>query len=371
MATTLITGATGFVGRHLLWQELRSAKPGDRVIAVIRATSQDHASARLAGILDDPSAGLSTDQKSAASAIPGDLQQDRLGFSPDQDQAIWPELTHIIHCAASVKFTLDLDAARAINVAGTRRVLQGAARACNLKRFDYIGTAYVAGARSGTISEDTLDLTGPFHNSYERTKAESEDLVRRAANDLPITVFRPSIVVGDSTTGITQNFNVLYWPLKVFARRLVLCIPADRNGIVDIVPIDYVRDAIMFIRRSCPAAGQTYHITCGPENTATIGGLAQTAAKAFGVWRPPFVSPKWVYPVLRPLLGLILRGRFRHVIETGDQFLPYLSHRALFDTSNTTAALTGTGIAPPPPAKFFDRLIAYCITSDWGRLPPP
>ncbi len=191
--------------------------------------------------------------------------------------------------------------------------------------------------------------------------------MRAAVGELPIATFRPSIVVGDSRTGVTQNFNVLYWPLKVFSRRLVLCIPAKPDGLVDIVPIDYVRDAICHIRQTQPANGTTYHITCGPKNVVTVDQMVKIAAREFNVWAPPYVSPDRAYRYLKPFLKLVLRGERRRVLSVGEQYLPYLAHTALFDDSNTRAALAGSGIAAVPVTSYISRLIAYCKASDWGK----
>ncbi len=365
MALTLITGATGFVGRHLLWDILRHAAPDDRVLVLIRAESQAGANARLAGILSDPTGNLTSAQAARVRALRGDLTAAHLGLSP-QDQALLPGLTHVLHCAASVSFTESLARSRAINVEGTARVLEAARRAKSLERFDFIGTAYVAGRRRGLVAETSADPSGAFNNAYEKSKAEAEALVQRAT-ELPVSIFRPSIVVGDSQSGMTQSFKVLYWPLKVFSRRLVLCIPAEPDALVDIVPIDFVRDAIGHIRRTGRPDHRIFHITCGPQNVPRFDELTRIAARAFGVWRPPYVSPRSLYPLLRPLLKLVLWGEMRRVITTGDQYLPYLAHHARFDDANTRAALQGSGLDAPPPAAFFHRLIRYCIDTDWGR----
>jgi len=152
---------------------------------------------------------------------------------------------------------------------------------------------------------------------------------------------------------------------------LVLCIPANPEGLVDIVPIDYVRDSICHIRRTRPADGSVYHITCGRQNVVTVDQMVKIAAREFKVWTPPYVSPERTYRLLRPLLKLAMRGERRKVLKVGEQYLPYLAHTALFDDSNTRAALAGSGISAPPVTDYFRRLIAYCIESDWGKRPVP
>jgi long-chain acyl-CoA synthetase len=242
-----------------------------------------------------------------------------------------------------------------------------AKEAGTLRRFDYVGTAYVAGSRAGLVREDELVLDQPFHNTYERTKAESERAVRDAADSLPVTIFRPSIVVGDSRTGVTQSFNVMYWPLKVFARGLVLCIPADPQGHVDIVPIDYVTDAIEWISTHQEPSGRCYHLAAGPGHSVTVDSLAQEAARFFDVRLPPYVSPKTFNTILKPIFKVALWGQYRRVYDVGQQYIPYLAYRAIFDTTATRAALAGSGIEPRSVRGYFHVLLNYCRASEWGK----
>ena len=370
MRSTMVTGVTGFLGRHILWRRLRDGKAKDRVYCLIRAANQAEADARLGRLLADPMADLTQPQKARAIAVVGDLSQPGLGIAEKDRERVADGLTDIVHCAASVKFTLDLEQARNINVSGTLRMLDLARMADDagsLRRFDYVGTAYVAGTRQGLVSEDELILDQPFHNTYERTKAESERMVRDAAESLPVTVFRPSIVVGDSRTGVTQSFNVLYWPLKVFARGLVLCVPADPQGHVDIVPIDYVTDAIEWIAAHETPSGRCYHVAAGEGKSVTVNSLAREAARFFDVRMPPYVSPKTFHAILKPIFKVALWGPYRRVYDVGQQYIPYLAYRAIFDTTNARAALTGSGIAPRSVRGYFHLLMNYCLASEWGK----
>ena len=155
----------------------------------------------------------------------------------------------MMHCAASIAFDLPLEDARAINVEGTREVI-GFARECKalgrLERFVHVSTAYVSGKQSGTFRERQLDAAQEFRNTYEQTKWEAEHVVM-AAGDLAPAIARPSIVMGESDTGWTPAFNVLYWPLRAFSRGLFDEIPALPAAHVDVVPVDYVADALVHL----------------------------------------------------------------------------------------------------------------------------
>jgi long-chain acyl-CoA synthetase len=174
-----------------------------RVVVLVRASSQAEADARVGGVMaslfdaPDRYAGR-------VEAVCGDLTAPGLGLGADRER-IAEEVSQIIHSAASVAFDLSLAESRAINVEGTRRVLElaeaCAARGAGLRRLTYVSTAYVAGDRRGFALETELDLGQRFRNAYEQSKHEAESLVHRLRERLPITIVRPSIVVGERGTG--------------------------------------------------------------------------------------------------------------------------------------------------------------------------
>ena len=217
-------------------------------------------------------------------AIAGDVVEPELGLTLG-DRNTLAQVDRILHCAASVSFALPLAEARAINVIGTERLLALARSLPRLQRFDAVSTAYVAGCRTSRILESELDHDAGFHSSYEQSKNESEQVLRRAMLDLPITVRRPSIVVGDSRTGRTGAWKVLYWTLKIVARGFLPVIPHDPEGKLDIVPVDFVADAIFALANDPETIGRTYHLAAGPDRDAFLGEL--TAAVFARIGRKP------------------------------------------------------------------------------------
>ncbi len=363
MACVLLTGATGFLGREILWRLL--ARGREPVECLVRAEDDAAAAARLEEVLAGaPPGALSAEARSRARALRGDLEIEGLGLEPTVAAELERRLTRVVHGAASVRFDLPLAEARRVNVDGTRRVLDLAARSVVLERFDYVGTAYVAGRRAGRIGEDDLDGKAGFHNSYEQTKYEAERLVRERRADLPIAIFRPSIVVGDSETGRAASFKVLYWPLQMISRGLILIAPARRTGVVDLVPVDYVCDALEAISADPASRGGSFHLTAGEEASATVGEILELAVGFFGVRRPLLVDPATFYAGIRPLVYAFAWGRRRQVLRRGRVYVPYLSHRARFDVSRSRAACD---LRPPQVATYFRRLMEYAVETDWGR----
>src|SRR5215212_6622156 len=214
MGAVLLTGATGFVGREVLSRFLAR---GDRdVYALVRADSDTDAAERLPG-------------HERLTAVAGDIERSGLGLAERTAERLRREVSTVVHCAASVSFELPLEESRRVNVDGTRHMAEFARGCGALRRFTYVSTAYVAGEPGGLFREDELAVGQHFRNPYERSKFEAELALRSEGSDLPLQILRPSIVVGDSSTGRTSSFNVLYGPLKAFARGKVPAIPARRD----------------------------------------------------------------------------------------------------------------------------------------------
>jgi long-chain acyl-CoA synthetase len=316
----LLTGATGFLGMEVL-----ARLAGEEVVLPIRGDDP-------AGRLDDVCDLLGV-RGARWRAVPGDLEAGPL------DPALARGLTRVVHCAASVSFTLPLEEARRINVAGTERVLELAAAAPGLEHLVHVSTAYVAGDRTGRLLEDEGDVGQAFRNTYERTKLEAEGAVRAAG--LPVSVIRPSIVVGDSRTGWTPAFNVIYWPIQAFARGLLPEVPGDPDALADVVPVDTVADTIVQVAGGPPVG--TVHV-CTGDRAIRAGELASRTAAWFGKPQPRFVDDP-------------------EAAEATGAFAPYFTVRGVFDTARAEAL----GVVAPRLEDYLPRLLEHAVAARWGR----
>ena len=272
MGDLLLTGATGFVGRELLRRLLE--RDDRNVHALVRADDDEAAAERLP-------------RHERLQVWAADLERPGLGLDAARTDALAERTSTLIHCAASVSFSLGLAESRRVNVEGTARVAELAERCAargGLDRLTYVSTAYVAGSHKGDFGEDDLDVGQGFRNPYERSKFEAERLLRDRFAHLPLQVLRPSIVVGDSRTGWTSSFNVLYPPLKAFGRGAIRALPARRSSPVDVVPVDYVADSAEQLSREGPDG--TFHLVAG-RNATTVGRLMELASRgSIGPRRP-------------------------------------------------------------------------------------
>lgn len=383
----VLTGATGFLGRELLFKLMQGLPPEVDIVCLVRGGREESArvgaqaaaSKRLEALLGDGAPyPIDDPRRLRVSALAGDITLPHLGLGESDLSALAARCSEIFHGAATVRFDLPLDEARRVNVEGTRAILDlatAAQKAGRSGRVHYVGTAYVAGNRSGVVTEDELGAGQSFNNTYEQTKYEAEALVRDYQSGqrgrLPITIYRPSIIVGDSKSGQTTSFKVMYWPLKVFSRGLIPIVPASRQGIVDLIPVDYVVDATWALSRLPQSVGRTYHLAAGPEHSITIGAALDMAADFFHVYKPLFVSVEKYERFVRPLLKLALRGKRRVALDAGRVYVPYLSYRGSFDTSHARKDLAASGLRIPEVRDYFHTLMRYCVESDWGKRPVP
>lgn len=370
----LLTGATGFVGMQVLARYLEQTP--QHVYALVRGSSSRHAKRRIEQCLA-LLFGERNPYRERVTAVCGDLRRPDLGLeAPDDRERLAEQVTEIVHAGASVSFGLDLRDSRAINVEGTRRVIElgeQCERRGGLRRLSHVSTAYVSGEHDGCFSEDELDVGQTFRNSYEQSKFEAELLVQEHRGRLPITVLRPSIVVGESTSGWTTSFNVLYWPIKAFARGAYAALPARRQAPVDVVPVDYVADAILELTRACEAQDATFHLTAG-RSASSVGEVVALTTAYFDRPAPRLVDPALYRRAVHPLLVRLAQDeRHRRALQSSEVFFPYFATKTTFDDRRARVALRRARLSPPPLSDYFEQLVEFALAAEWGRrqLPRP
>jgi thioester reductase-like protein len=357
----LLTGSTGFVGMELLARYLQR---GDRnVVTLVRADDHAGAQARVDAVLDNLFGADAPGYRSRVHAVAADMTAPDLGLTDAERTELAQRVTKIVHSAASVSFSLPLDEARAINLEGTRRMLELAELAREhggLECYAHISTAFVAGDHAGAFAECDADVGQTFHNSYEQSKFEAEQLVR-SHEGLPYTILRPSIVVGDRNNGWTSAFNVLYWPLRAFARGLFTAVPAIASAPVDVVSIDYVADAAYQLCETSCGNGATYHLTAG-EHASTIAELAGLASRYFRKPVPRVVTPA-------EFATMTLGAAERKALEAGSEYFPYFCMEGTFDDRETRKRLEPDGITTIPLRDYVDKLLDFATRARWGKRP--
>jgi thioester reductase-like protein len=383
MEAVFLTGTTGFIGGEVL-KRILEREPGRRIYALVRADADEKVERRGREALfklfqDDREATL--DARARVKWLRGDLCAPMLGLSQAQQDEVVSECSELVHAAASTEFTLPLAEAEAVNCAGARSMCALAERAATgagagrFKRLVHVSTAYVAGRRAGVIRpEDLPGPEGPFSNTYEETKAAAERHLRSRMGAAPITVVRPSIVVGDSKTGRTYNFNVLYFPIKLIHRGVLRYAPGGARTTLDIVPVDYVCDGLLALGRRPDAAGKTYHLTAD-DDAMNLRLFVERLVAYYNIQRatdgkPPLEPTELVGPlkwrIMKWWMRRKLEGRAKEQFEAFNVYLPYIVTEKRFDATETRRALAGV-VEYPELGSYIERVAEYAVTREWGK----
>jgi dephospho-CoA kinase len=336
----LVTGFPAFTAKRMI-EKLLAEEPETKLFVLAR----DKFAADAAKLVGD-----------RAEVLVGDVCDMDLGVSSTEYRALTRELTWIHHLAGIYFMGVDDATARRVNVGGTRAVLELAQDATRLERVVHWSTAMVSGDRKGTIYEEDLDAGQKFHNGYERTKYDAERTVRDAMRRLPITVVRPSIIVGDSRTGEIDKLDGPYYLMVLIATNasgLRLPILGRGDSPLHLVPIDYVIDAAWQVARSDGAGGKTFHIVDPAPLTArsVFEGVAEHANTE---------KPRGSIP--RPLARAVLRTAGLSRLGRGPlAFLDVLDHVVHYDQTNTARALASTGIRCPSLPDYLPVLVRHVL----------
>lgn len=342
----LVTGFPAFTAKRMIGKLLAAEPPGQTSKFYVLAQPQfaEEAARFLAAL---PGAGR-------AEVLVGDVCDMDLGLSSVEYRALSRELTWIHHLAGIYFMGEGDDTARRVNVSGTRTVLELARDVGRLERVVHWSTAMVSGDRKGRVYEEDLEAGQRFHNAYERTKYEAEKLVRAAMRHLPITVLRPGIIVGDSTTGEIDTLDGPYYLMVLIATnasKLRLPLLGRGDAPLHLVPIDYVIDAAWHIARLETSAGRTFHLVDPAPLTARA--VFERVAEHAQTEKPRGHIP-------RPLARAVLRTPGLARLGRGPlAFMDLLDHAVHYDQTNTAQALAGTKISCPALADYLPVLVRY------------
>ncbi len=342
--TVFLTGGTGFLGMEVLVRLLE--QPDTEVIALVRAADQERADERLRTVLGQLYDTPPADAAARVRAVPGDVTSPDLGLSGDDRRSVARE-----HRADRPLRGVDLLRPAARRAAGDQRRGDRAGagpgeRDDRPDRHVHVSTAYVGGRHRGTFTEGDLDVGQVFRNSYEQSKYEAELQVR--ATDLPIVTARPSIVVGDRHSGWTPAFNVIYWPLRAFERGMLEEVPADPEGIIDVVPIDYVADALIHLLDHTELGG-AINLVAG-RRAITNAQLIELACREMN----------------RPAPRIIANAE---MIEQASAYLPYFDVATRFDDRRAVEMLEPAGIVMDELQSYFQPILNYARVARWGKTP--
>jgi len=353
-----LTGGTGFLGRRLL---VRLTRDGRNVLALVRKNSRRTARGWLSEYRKQDA-----EAASRIRLLTGDVTAPEIFDDQASRARVLSEAVHIIHCAAATHLAVERRVAFDTNVGGSKAILDLAADLPNLERVMHVSAGAVAGDHRGRFSESMLLSGQHYQDRYAETKMLAERKVRAAMAKLPITVVRPSHIVGRSDTGEVERVDGFYHLLLFLLKfsslpaplRFLPVAPGGHKSRIDVVPVDFVVDAMVHLLSDPAAEGKTLHLT--DPFALTVREFLDLAAERLG-----FVGPVLDIPG-RPLGRMFRSGPLAGVRAVLDQamnlppeLLAGLARPGILDTTEAERLLRPAGLAPPPLAEYFDHLVDY------------
>jgi thioester reductase-like protein len=352
-----VTGGTGFIGQNLI--PLLLARRGT-VYVLVRTGSLER--------LDQLKARWG---KAARKIVPvtGDLTRPYLGISPAQRKKLQGKIDHVFHLAAIYDLKADAGAQEAANIKGTTHAVRFA-EAVGAKRFHHVSSIAAAGLYPGTFTEDMFEEAIGLENPYFRTKHDSEGIVRKKCS-IPWRIYRPGIVVGDSRTGEIDKIDGPYYFFKLIQkmrRAMPSWMPAIglEGGRINIVPVDYVVEAMNFLAHKQGLDGRCFHLTDPkPKRIGEVLNLFAEAAHA------PQMSMRLDARLFNYIPGAVKQGLLmlppirrisRQILKDlgmPPDVLQFINYPTRFDSRETQKVLKNSGIKVPRLDDYAWRLWDY------------
>ena len=353
-----VTGATGFIGKRLVKQLLQ--RKGCVVHFLVRPGSEGKVDAlrRYWGV-----------GPQRAIAVTGDLTAKKLGVASETTRALKGRITEVFHLAAVYDLQADEESQVTVNVEGTRNVVEFA-KLVDASHLHHVSSIAAAGLYEGVFREDMFDEAENIDHPYFRTKHDSERVVRTECK-VPWTVYRPAMVVGDSTSGEMDKVDGPYYFFKLIQRMRQLLPPwmpsiGLEGGRVNIVPVDYVVAAIDVISRKSDIAGRCFHL---------VDPVGYRVGDVLDIFSRAAHAPKMNLFINAALFGFIPRSitkglmalapvrRVRNAVmkDLGlpEDMLTFVNYPTRFDCREARAALKGSGVECPNLRDYAWRLWDY------------
>jgi len=363
----LLTGCTGLVGRYLLRNLSLAGVP---LAVVVRPGKRQSAEERVEQIMDGWNDGSGNPLRPPV-CLAGDLTRPGLGLSGEQRRWVVQSCDRVLHNAASLTFEGQNRAGEPwlSNLTGTRHLLDFCSEGW-VREFHHVSTAYVSGRRSGVVLETELEHDSGFRNDYEQSKLEAELLIRRADFLGTLTVYRPSVIVGDFRTGYTSTYHGLYryfqlsdilhqqseWDAdKGWNRSVRLEMTGEERR--NLVPVDWVAAIIDEVVRRPALHGRTYHLC--PLSATRTREVEEALSDYFDYHGVEFVGPGGIGEESLNALESTLRD-FTRIYHS------YVCDEPIFDCSNTLAAFPDLP-CPKVDSDCLLRLLDFAIRDRWGK----
>lgn len=344
--TIFLTGFPGFIAGRLV---KRLANKNTRLFLLTQKNFIDQAQKLAQKIAVEKDMSVRNFQ-----IMEGDIRQPNLGLTASDFDLVWRETTSVFHLAAAYDLTVEKDVAYSVNVEGTKNVNGLVKKIKQLQRYNYVSTCYVAGKRNGVILETELTHEAGFRNYYEETKYLAEIEVEDLKRELPVTIFRPSVVCGDSRTGETAKYDGIYYLIKYLLRFPLgtsLANIGNTDATLNLVPVDFVVDGIAVLSKDGRSFGKTVHLA--DPNPLTTKQLFDTVAQSIAGRKSLITLPK---NMIHKMLLWKITPAISGLPHSG---VPYFFQSQTFDTKIATELLKPHGVRCPRFESYVKTLVKY------------
>lgn len=344
--TIFVTGFPGFIASRLVEKLARSEV---QFFLLVQPQFVEQSMAMVESISEETATPLE-----CFSIIEGDIREPHLGASEEDLEAIRREVTTVFHFAAVYDLGIDKETALSVNLEGTRNVNELVGEIANLRRYNYISTCYVAGERQGRILETELEHSAGFKNFYEESKYLAELEVERLKDKLPITIFRPSVVVGDSKSGETAKYDGIYYLIQYLRKAPIILRVlnvGNKRVRLNLVPVDFVVDSLAALSDDEEATGKTLAIADpDPLTTAELfDSIAVALTGRKSEFAPSVALTKWF---LNTSISPVITGLPHYGV-------PYFFIEQEYDTAEASKLLKKHGIECPRFSSYVENLIDF------------
>ena len=363
-----VTGSTGVVGSAIVAQLCTHGDTEFQLL--IRAKDQQDLARRRAAMLRFWDIPAESELASRITALQGDVTLPQFGLAAETYQQVASGTTHIVHSAAIVKMNLPLKEARHSAVTSVRSVL-ALAEKCHehrtLQKVDIVSTVGVSGLTPGLMPELPMLNVEKFHNSYEASKSEAERYVLSHQGGLPVTLHRPSMVVGNAETGKIIHFQVFYHLCEFLSGRHTRgLIPATGDVCLDTIPVDYVAKAIAYSAlHGDETKGRIFHLCSGPKDAIPVSQLVTVIGEAFGgkSLRPPRAIPASLFRRALAVMAWFAGEYEKKGLGNLPIFLDYLAFPQQFSNEQSNKFFTRVEISLPKPANYLSTVLKYYLAA--------
>jgi long-chain acyl-CoA synthetase len=358
-----LTGANGSVGLEVL-RALRDDARVKRITCLIRGNEKESAMQRWQNLIDKHDLLHTTDTHGPVlECLEGNLLEHHFALGSTELESITASVTHVLHAAAHIQFDALYEEAYAVNVEGTRRMIEVAKLCPKLRSFGHVSTLYVVGTRQGKLPEDAVP-EGEFNNAYEQTKYEAEQLV--LASGLPVDIYRLSLLQGRATDGYVHHFLESHMLMNAFCRGFCSRLPGTPQGRLDMLPTDYTASALVKLITEHAPCGRVWSIAAG-DDAPSISDIYELICQLF-IARGSEVPTQPIY-IDQATLTMILQSDDprEYGLSPGTCAILEVTSGYLLRPKIFTPSIIPGFPRPPLHAVWMRSVLDYCINTGWGR----